>query len=164
MNRGMVNNHLPKENLARWIATGEPERWVRKRWGEWDESDWLSLVKSLKRSEFWVMEEGEVRRTLEVEKKKWQCEQAGGHNHKRLNECWECTECGKRHFPPFKDWLIANYSDSISKSVTDFDLGRINDIRAAQHHVGDFLANQGVTGRQELNQKYEEAKSRFLYR
>src|SRR5579864_5426849 len=121
MNRGMVNNHLPKENLARWIATGEPERWVRKRWGEWDESDWLSLVKSLKQSEFWLMEEGEVRRALEVEKKKWQCEQAGGHNHKRLSECCECTECGKRHFPAFKDWLIANYSDSISKSVTDFD-------------------------------------------
>ena len=109
------------------------------------------------------MPESEVRRTLEVETKKWQCEQAGGHNDKRLNESWECTECGKRHFPAFKDWLIAHYSESMARSVADFDLGRTNDIRAAQHHVGDFLEKQGPSGRQELNEKYEEAKSRFLY-
>lgn len=50
----------PENNLKRWKESGEPEKWVGQRNLEWNHKDWLELLASLRRSEFWPMEESSV--------------------------------------------------------------------------------------------------------
>ena len=53
------------ENLARWIESGEPARWVAARRGEWNHRDWLALLDVLRRSRYWPLREADIGRTLE---------------------------------------------------------------------------------------------------
>src|SRR3954451_16340290 len=43
------------ENLRRWKGSGQPRLWVEARQGRWNHSDWLSLLETLRESEFWPM-------------------------------------------------------------------------------------------------------------
>lgn len=53
------------DNLMKWLKSGEPERWVAARWGQWDHHDWLALLDSLRRSPYWPMSEADIGRVLE---------------------------------------------------------------------------------------------------
>ncbi len=58
----------PETNLSRWKASGNPEEWVRQRNLQWSHQDWLDLLASLRRSDFWPMEPDEIGRVLEEQK------------------------------------------------------------------------------------------------
>lgn len=53
------------ENLARWLDSGQPQRWVAERKGDWNHDDWTSLLGLLAESDLWPMEPEEIGRTLE---------------------------------------------------------------------------------------------------
>jgi hypothetical protein len=59
------------ENLKRWDASGQPKRWVVDHQGSWNHDDWLLLVQSLERSEFWPMDLDAVGGLLDLLKKQW---------------------------------------------------------------------------------------------
>ena len=40
-------------NLSRWQASGEADRWVAAHQGVWHHQDWLTLLSTLRRTEFW---------------------------------------------------------------------------------------------------------------
>jgi hypothetical protein len=61
------------ENLRRWIASGQPRRWVESRLGHWDHADWLVLLGNLRHTEFWPMDPEAIGAVLE------QLRQAGCH-------------------------------------------------------------------------------------
>jgi hypothetical protein len=54
------------QNLRRWQESGQGREWVEARQGRWGREDWLALLESLRRSEFWPLNpqaaEKEVRR------------------------------------------------------------------------------------------------------
>ena len=56
----------PENNLARWKASGEPGKWVRQHDLKWGHQDWLDLLASLRRSEFWPMDEASIGAALEA--------------------------------------------------------------------------------------------------
>jgi HEAT repeat protein len=55
-------------NLIRWKATHAPRQWVEKHAGSWNEADWLALIKTLKQSSFWPMDEASIVSELEAQK------------------------------------------------------------------------------------------------
>jgi hypothetical protein len=55
----------PEENLKRWCESGQARAWVAARNGEWNHDDWLALLDSLQKSEFWPMDAEAIGRTLE---------------------------------------------------------------------------------------------------
>ncbi len=57
--------HSLAENLARWLQSGGPRRWVDARRGRWDHGDWLRLLDDLRRSPFWPLDPDAVGRALE---------------------------------------------------------------------------------------------------
>jgi ankyrin repeat protein len=57
---------LKPRNLLRWERSGFPRRWVEDHNRQWGHSDWLHLLASLRRSEFWPMEEAAIGATLEA--------------------------------------------------------------------------------------------------
>lgn len=59
------------QNLRRWRDTGTPRRWVEERQGQWAHADWLALLDSLRRSEYWPLEPTVVARTLADAKLEW---------------------------------------------------------------------------------------------
>ncbi len=54
-----------EQNLERWMASGEPETWVREHVNGWNHDDWLQLLARLRESEYWPMEEDSVGLHLE---------------------------------------------------------------------------------------------------
>jgi hypothetical protein len=52
-------------NLRRWEQSGQPRRWLEARGGAWDRADWLSLVMTLRASEFWPLDLTAVAAVLE---------------------------------------------------------------------------------------------------
>jgi hypothetical protein len=59
------------ENLRRWRESGQPRAWVEARRGHWNHEDWIGLLETLRRSQFWPMEPHEVGRVLEETKQDW---------------------------------------------------------------------------------------------
>jgi hypothetical protein len=57
------------ENLERWKASGEPERWVVSHNYSWNHDDWLSLLEALKKSDYWPMNPDDVGTVLEEQKR-----------------------------------------------------------------------------------------------
>jgi hypothetical protein len=55
---------LQAGNLALWINSGEPLRWIENRRGVWSEKEFRGLVEMLRLSRFWPMNEAEVRKYL----------------------------------------------------------------------------------------------------
>jgi hypothetical protein len=51
-------------NLGRWVASGEPDRWVAERRGMWGEADFRMLIRLLRVSDYWPVEVREVRRAV----------------------------------------------------------------------------------------------------
>ena len=60
--------HSAEENLLRWQQSGEPQRWVAERQGNWNHSDWLALLNTLRTSPFWPMELAKIGMVLETSK------------------------------------------------------------------------------------------------
>jgi hypothetical protein len=58
-----------RKNLERWKGSGEPKRWVQKHNLAWNHDDWLSLLDSLEKSEYWPMNPDEVGAVLEEVKR-----------------------------------------------------------------------------------------------
>jgi hypothetical protein len=58
-------------NLERWEASGEPHRWVEAQRGRWDHADWVRLLASLERSEFWPLAPEAVGRVLEEARQRY---------------------------------------------------------------------------------------------
>ena len=56
------------DNLRRWKRSGQPASWVEARQGAWNDADWLALMQTLKQSEFWPMNLGEVGKVLQGSK------------------------------------------------------------------------------------------------
>jgi hypothetical protein len=54
-----------QENVHRWQASGQPQRWVEERKGQWDDKAWYSLLENLQKSEFWPMDPQDVGMVLE---------------------------------------------------------------------------------------------------
>ena len=59
----------PDHNLTRLIASGYLTRWVREHSGKWNDCDWLALLESLRRSQFWPLQDSAISLALESEKK-----------------------------------------------------------------------------------------------
>jgi hypothetical protein len=59
-------------NLQRWKQSGLPRQWVESRQGAWNHADWLALVETLQRSEYWPMDLTMVGHTLEELKRAYQ--------------------------------------------------------------------------------------------
>ena len=53
-------------NLARWLESGDPYRWVWSRLGAWCEQDYAALIADLRAGPYWPLDEAEVRGTLEA--------------------------------------------------------------------------------------------------
>ncbi|MGA2138722.1 MAG: hypothetical protein ABSH14_07670, partial [Verrucomicrobiia bacterium] len=58
------------DNLERWRASGEPQRWAEGHNFTWSHDDWLSLLKQLEESVYWPMKPYEVGALLEELKRK----------------------------------------------------------------------------------------------
>jgi hypothetical protein len=56
---------VTQDNLVRWSKSGQPQRWVEERNGQWDHQDWYSLLEGLQRSELWPMDPQDVGMVLE---------------------------------------------------------------------------------------------------
>jgi hypothetical protein len=65
----MSKMEILAQNLLRWERSGLPQEWVHDHHGQWGHSDWLALLESLKRSDFWPMEPDAVGSVLEELKK-----------------------------------------------------------------------------------------------
>src|SRR5262245_708916 len=52
-------------NLARWVASGQPDRWLESHAAGWGHDDWLSLIAALRGSTYWPMEPVAVGQVLE---------------------------------------------------------------------------------------------------
>ena len=52
-------------NLERWKASGEPKRWVEAHNYKWNYGDWLQLLDSLEKSQYWPMDPDAVGAVLE---------------------------------------------------------------------------------------------------
>jgi hypothetical protein len=61
----MSEERLETQNLARWVASGEPRRWVDSHHRQWNHDDWLALLSVLLNSSYWPMEPDSVGLTLE---------------------------------------------------------------------------------------------------
>jgi hypothetical protein len=62
----VLESLLPRwHNLERWLQSGLPARWVEARQGVWNHADWLGLLETLQRSEFWPLDPATVGQTLE---------------------------------------------------------------------------------------------------
>ncbi len=57
---------LKQQNLQRWKSSGHPSQWVNHHQGQWTHQDWLGLLESLKRSQFWPMDEMAVDQELKL--------------------------------------------------------------------------------------------------
>jgi hypothetical protein len=54
------------DNLRRWQASGQPERWCEACQGQWTHADWQLLISALWWSEYWPMEPASIRAILEA--------------------------------------------------------------------------------------------------
>jgi hypothetical protein len=53
------------DNLNRWIRSGQADTWVALHSGEWNDTDWATLLEELKRGPFWPMPPDDVGQHLE---------------------------------------------------------------------------------------------------
>ena len=53
-------------NLRRWRQSGLARRWLEAHRGGRSRHDWLALLETLRRSDFWPMEEAAIRRVVET--------------------------------------------------------------------------------------------------
>lgn len=60
-----MNSSECEQNLERWMASSEPETWVREHVNGWNHDDWLALLAGLRESAYWPMEEDAVGLHLE---------------------------------------------------------------------------------------------------
>jgi hypothetical protein len=58
-------------NLRRWLASGEPRRWVEERQGQWNHDAWLALLEGLRQSEFWPLDPDAVGLALDRLRRQW---------------------------------------------------------------------------------------------
>lgn len=56
---------IERRNLARWVATGEADRWVAHRRASWTEKDFSRLLESLVVAGLWPIDPAGVRRALD---------------------------------------------------------------------------------------------------
>jgi len=68
--RAVTRAEMEARHLELWVESGEPERWVKARSGNWDHADWLGLLESLKGSAYWPMDEGAIGNVIESLKKR----------------------------------------------------------------------------------------------
>ncbi len=59
-------------NLRRWERSGQARTWVDAHQGQWTHDDWLALLDSLRRSEFWPMDPAAVGEVLAELRQEWQ--------------------------------------------------------------------------------------------
>ncbi len=59
-----------EENLRRWRQSAAPA-WVEARHGQWNHQDWLDLLESLQRSEYWPLNPDAIGLTLEELKREY---------------------------------------------------------------------------------------------
>jgi len=59
------------ENIRRWRQSAAPA-WVEARRGQWNHQDWVDLLDSLRRSEYWPMNPDAIGLTLEELKREYQ--------------------------------------------------------------------------------------------
>jgi Ankyrin repeats (3 copies) len=57
---------IQAENLARWASSTLPERWVTAHLSGWTHLDWLHLLESLRKTQFWPMDEAAIGQHLEM--------------------------------------------------------------------------------------------------
>ena len=53
--REEAQERLRSENFRRWGESGEPDRWVEERNGEWSHADWVALTDRLRASAYWPL-------------------------------------------------------------------------------------------------------------
>jgi hypothetical protein len=53
-------------NLNRWKLSGEPERWVAAHHKGWNHQEWLELLATLRKSQYWPMYETAIGQHLEM--------------------------------------------------------------------------------------------------
>lgn len=66
------DSYVKAQNLLRWERSESPRKWVNDHNGLWTHSDWLALLESLKRTDFWPMEPDTIGRALEAHKRAYQ--------------------------------------------------------------------------------------------
>jgi len=64
---------LKEMNYCHWYMSESPRMWVEARTGQWNHSDWLSLLDELQRARLWPIDEGAVGRKLEDLKSQYWC-------------------------------------------------------------------------------------------
>jgi ankyrin repeat protein len=63
-------------NLDRWKLTAYPETWVKKHIDGWNHDDWLGLLTSLRKSQYWPMNELAIGQHIEMLRSKLQTDTA----------------------------------------------------------------------------------------
>jgi hypothetical protein len=58
-------------NLHLWQQSGQARQWVEAQSGAWDHADWLSLLETLKHSEYWPLNPEAIGATLEETRRCW---------------------------------------------------------------------------------------------
>ena len=66
IDKGADSSDLSGANINRWKLSGEPQAWVRKHLHGWNHNDWLELLASLRKSQYWPMDEAAIGQHLEM--------------------------------------------------------------------------------------------------
>jgi hypothetical protein len=60
-----------RQNLRRWLESGQAQAWVEARQGHWSHADWLALLEDLKGEGFWPLEPAAVGEALSGLRLEW---------------------------------------------------------------------------------------------
>jgi hypothetical protein len=60
-----------RDNLGRWLASGEAREWVAARQARWDDAEWLALLEALQGAGYWPVQPEAVGRALRALQREW---------------------------------------------------------------------------------------------
>ena len=60
------SHRISVTNFECWTSSTEPEAWVRAHLEGWNHQDWLDLLTSLQKTQYWPMEEVAIGRHIEM--------------------------------------------------------------------------------------------------
>jgi hypothetical protein len=66
-----VIEEVEANNLTRWRESGQAWSWVQAHKASWSHGNWLTLLETLKKSEFWPMKPDAVGEVIEGFKREW---------------------------------------------------------------------------------------------
>jgi hypothetical protein len=115
-------------NVRRWQESGRPHLWVESQRGQWNHEEWLALLETLRRSEFWPLDIEAVGLALEEARTQWhnlcRWEQSGqprqwveAHRGRWIHVDWLCLMEALQHssFWPLDAAAVGRVLERVTK-------------------------------------------------